>query len=104
MMSKNKHQLSEHEYEIYQKIHKYEQPVEAEQGKIQREKSSYLEKREESQRKMKRLLEDWMSGDLDANDEGDLIDEQEFLARREISNARVHKNRLKSIEKFDDES
>lgn len=102
-MARKKHELTEQEYEIYQKIHGYEEPVEVEEGKIRREKSNYVEKRNKGKSKIKQVLRN-LKGNSQLADEEEFFDEEDFVARRELSNARVHRQRLKGIRKFEGET
>lgn len=55
-LAPEKDDLTEHQYEIYQKTHNYEHPLDEERAKIGREKGSYARRRRQSEERLKRRL------------------------------------------------
>jgi hypothetical protein len=98
-----KPELSAEEYEIYKKTHRYDDVLEAEEGKINREKNNYIKLQRKSKARLKQsmqnLAEPEMLDELEADQ--DLI-EDEHKTMRELQNARTHKRRLIGLRKHVD--
>ncbi len=96
-----KHAMTGHEYEIYKKIHRYPDPVDVEEGKVEREKSDYIKYRKKSDAQIEEILREMIkSGSLEMWDESDAV-VYEVKATREIRNAHKHKRRLKGLKRYE---
>ena len=96
-----KHVMTEHEYEVYKKIHRYPDPVDVEEGKVEQEKSDYVKYRKKSDAKIKEILREMIkSGSLEMWDEWDVV-AYEVKATREIRNSQEHKRRLKDLKRYE---
>jgi hypothetical protein len=96
-MSK-KHEMTEHEYQIYKKKHQYEDVEDIEQGKIKREKAIYTQYR----KKVTARLYPFQHRCVDPEDMEDdeayqEMPEEEYIADRIRRNARTHKKRLQGL-------
>jgi hypothetical protein len=99
-----KHDMSDEEYEVYQRIYDYPHPEDVERGKIRREKASATRYRRRRDRHIKRQLRALVQqGDVAAWEDDATLDEYDLKARRELSNARTHKHRLKGIERHENQ-
>ncbi len=93
-----KHQMSPHQYQVYQKMHGYDNPLDEEESKTGQEKANAQRLRRKGQTKLKRKLQDLPHlEDVEVWDE-DIEEEQlEIKADREWRSARTHKRRLKGL-------
>lgn len=93
-----KRDMTDGEYDVYQKIHKYEHPIQEEKGKIHREKSNAARYRRKHHTQLKQQLDRITSpDDLEDWDDDQALDDYEFMAERELRNAKTHKQRLKRL-------
>jgi hypothetical protein len=93
-----KHVMSDGQYKMYKKIHKYEYALDEEEGKVVREKGKYVKVKKKADKKLQHALHDLVqTEDLDDPDEQPGI-EEELDAERELKNATVHKKRLRDLE------
>jgi len=96
-VAREKDELTPHQFEVYQKAHGYEHPLDEERAKILREKEGYARRRRQGAERLKRCLgaiarpddvEDWGEDPAVADEE---------RAARELRNAHTHKRRLKGL-------
>jgi hypothetical protein len=98
-----KQMMTEREYEVYKKIHRYPDPVDVdvEEGKVEQEKSDYVKYRRKSDAKIKEILREMIkSGSLEMGDEWDVV-AYEVKGTREIRNAQKHKRRLQDLKRYE---
>jgi hypothetical protein len=96
-----KHVMTEHEYEVYKKFHKYPDTIGVEEGKVEQEKSDYVKYRRENDAKIEEILREVIkSGSLEMWDEWDVV-AYDAKATREIRNAQKHKRRLKELRRYE---
>ena len=96
-MARKKDELTEHQFEVYIKIHGYDHPLDEERAKIHREKAGYARHRRKSEERLERRL-----GAIARPDDVDDWEEnpaqlEEERAARELRNAHAHKRRLKGL-------
>ncbi len=97
-MAPEKDDLTEHQYEIYQKTHNDEHPLDEERAKIGREKGSYARRRRQSEERLKRRLNEIARpDDAEAWEEDPAQVEEDERATRDLRNAHTHKRRLKGL-------
>lgn len=103
-MSK-KHEMTEHEYQIYKKQHTYEDVEDTEQGKIQRERAVYLQNRQKGAVHLQQHLRSIANPEDVEDVEEDLeTPEEEQIAERVRRNARTHKKRLMGLRNHETEN
>jgi hypothetical protein len=103
-MSK-KHEMTEHEYQIFKKQHTSEDLVDTEQGKIEREKAIYIQNRRKGTFRLLQDLRSIVSPDDVEEVDADLEQpEEEHIAERVRRNARTHKQRLVRLRKHETEN
>lgn len=101
-MSKN-HEVTGVDYTVYKKNRPYEDTVEEEESKVQREKLDYTRRRQKNIVHMRHALH--AVQELDEEDLWDEdLEEDEFEAERALHNMRTHKRRIKGTEKHEDRS
>ena len=91
----SKHKITRKQYETYKRTHDYDDPLAEEMAKVRREKDRYAEYARRAKGEMRHLLRE-MTWEEDA-EEDDGWEALEFRARREIRNARTHKERRKGL-------
>lgn len=96
-MAREKDELTEHQFEAYIKIHRYDHPLDEERAKIRREKAGYARRRRNSEERLKRRLGAIARPDDAEGWEEDPAQVEEERAARELRNAHAHKRRLKGL-------
>lgn len=100
-----KHGMTDDEYDVYTKIHRYDHPLDEEKSKIRREKTNSARFRRKGQAHLKQRLNTITRiTDGDDWDDDPLLDAYEVMAEREIRNAHAHKRRLKKLAQYQDRS
>jgi hypothetical protein len=99
--------MTEQQYAIYKKHHPYEDIVGTEEGKIDREKTSYAQHRRKGNRRVEEQLRSLVN--QEAVNENEInndfeLPEEEFIAERVLRNARTHKRRLAGLRKRETDS
>ncbi len=98
-MSK-RHEMTDHEYESYRKRHSDDDPLEAEQAKIERERETYARYSRRSLAYLRQQLREIMCAGAPTDEDLELgLPEYEWKAVRELRNARTHRQRLKGLRK-----
>lgn len=98
-----KHAMTDDEYDVYTKIHRYDHPLDEERSKIRREKTTSARFRRKGQAHLRqRLNAITRITDADDWDDDPLLDEYDVMAEREIRNAHTHKRRLKKLAQVQD--
>lgn len=94
--------VSEKEYESYKRNHNYDNPTEVEEGKIKKETKNNNKLRKKSNRKTQNLFNNIRKlSDFDESTYEE-IEKINFKAKKEMGNAKTHKNRLKKLKKHKD--
>jgi hypothetical protein len=92
--------MKEYNYKSYKRIHKYSHESDVEKEKISRETSNYVRYQKKADQMIRRLV-----NEIDEDDMEEITEESEgyeYASQKEIRNAKVHKNRLKSFQKHGD--
>ncbi len=97
-----KHDMTDPEYESYDRIHNFDHPLDEEEGKVRRERSNAARYRRRARGRLKRRLRQITHpDDVDEWDDDPLLDDYEQRAERELRNAQAHKQRLRGLEDRD---
>lgn len=76
----------------YQRVHKFEHPVEAEETKIGKEVGRYIARSRKQERVLRKFMRDTSNEEL-----LDELEQSSLEAYKELRNARTHKKRLKEL-------
>jgi hypothetical protein len=99
-----KRTLTPTEYEAYKRGHAYEDPLEAEEGKVRRERTDAARYRRKAEARRRRQLRDLSHpDDAEAWEDDPAADELERQARRELGNASAHKRRLHGLARYEED-
>ena len=90
----SKRRMTRGEYASYKRTHDYDDPLAEEMAKVRREKDRYAEYARRAKGEMRHLLREMTWEGEDEDDEWEAL---EHRARREIRNARTHKERRKGL-------
>lgn len=97
-----KHGMTDGQYRMYKKIHKYEHALDEEEGKIVRERGKYVKLKKKADRKVRDALRDLVQIDEQDDPDEQPGSEEELVAERELKNATIHKKRLRALEQRED--